>query len=147
MNYKKFGHSIYARLDKNEDIVKSIIAICKAEKVVSATYTGIGGCDDVTVSTYVLEKKEHLPERKTGLFEMISLTGSITFEENGDLFSHAHALFSYLNDEGKIEYLGGHLLKANISLTGEIVITPVEKGVIRRMKDPITDLYVWSLGE
>jgi predicted DNA-binding protein with PD1-like motif len=51
MDYKKFGETIYARFDKGDEILSGILSICKKENILSATFSGIGGGGDVTVST------------------------------------------------------------------------------------------------
>jgi len=54
------------------------------------------------------------------------LTGNIT-EKDGDPYIHLH-----INLTGKdYEAIGGHLNKAMISVTGEIVVTSIE-GMINR---------------
>ena len=144
MDYKKFGNSIYARFDKGDEIITSILDICKKENILSATYSGIGGCGDVTVSTYIPEKKDFLPHNKTGLLEMISINGNISANENDEIFEHTHSMFSYL-ENGEVKFIGGHLTKAIVSYTAEIEIKPVQNGIIRRKQDELTEITVWKL--
>ncbi len=145
MDYKKFGDSIYARFDRGDEVLSGILNICKKENILSASFSGIGGCGDVTVATLIPENNNFVPHNKTGLLEMISVNGSISANNNNEIFEHTHAMFSYLeNDEMK--FLGGHLLSAVVSYTAEIVIRPVQNGVIRRKKDEITGITVWDLG-
>lgn len=145
MEYKKFGDTFYARFDKGDEVLSGILDICKKEKILSATFSGIGGFDDVTVSTYVPEKSEFVPHNKTGLLEMISMNGSVSSNDNGEIFEHTHAMFSYLDENGEVKFLGGHLSKAIILYTAEVVINPVKNGVIRRKKDEATGITVWDL--
>ena len=145
MDYKKFGDSIYARFDRGDEVLSGILNICKKENILSASFSGIGGCGDVTVATLIPENNNFVPHNKTGLLEMISVNGSISANNNNEIFENTHAMFSYLeNDEMK--FLGGHLLSAVVSYTAEIVIRPVQNGVIRRKKDEITGITVWDLG-
>lgn len=144
MDYKKFGNNIYARFDKGEEVISKILELCQKEKILSATFSGIGGCGDVTVSTYIPEKEDFIQHNKTGLLEMISCHGNITADDNDNIFEHTHAMFSYL-ENGEVKFLGGHLAKAVILYTGEFKITPVKDGVIRRMQDEKTGITVWKL--
>ena len=145
MEYKKYGDTIYARFDKGDEVVSGILDICKKESILSATYSGIGGCDDITVSTLIPETMEFLPHNKSGiLLEMISLNGNISADDNNELFHHTHAMFSYL-ENNELKFIGGHLIKAVISYTGEIVINPVQNGVIRRKQDDKTGITIWRL--
>ena len=144
MDYKKFGDSIYVRFDKGDEVLEGILNICKKENILSAIFSGIGGCGDVTVSTYIPEKNDFIPHNKTGLLEMISINGNISADENDEIFEHTHAMFSYL-ENGEVKFLGGHLTKAVVSYTAEIEIRPVQNGVIRRKQDELTGITVWKL--
>ncbi len=146
MDYKKIGDSIYARFDKGDEIVTGILGICRKEKILSATYSGIGGCGDVTVGTLIPETNEFLRHNKKGMMlEMISLNGNISADDNDNIEHHTHAMFSYLDENKTPQFLGGHLLEATVLYTAEIVINPVQNGVIRRMKDEKTGIVVWKL--
>ncbi|MBQ9246350.1 DUF296 domain-containing protein [bacterium] len=144
MEYKKLGETVYARFDKGDEVLECILNICRKENILSATFSGIGGCGDVTVSTYIPEKNYFIPHNKTGLLEMISINGNISADDNNEIFEHTHAMFSYI-ENGEVKFLGGHLTKAVISYTAEIEIRPVEEGVIRRKQDELTRITVWDL--
>lgn len=144
MDYKKWGEYIYARFDKGDEVLDGILNICKKENILSAVFSGIGGCGDVTVSTFIPEKNDFVPHHKTGLLEMISVNGNISANDNDEIFEHTHAMFSYL-ENGDVKFLGGHLTRAVVSYTAEIEIRPVLNGVIRRKKDEMTGITVWNL--
>ena len=145
MDYKKFGDSVYARFDKGDEVLSGIMNICRKENILSATFSGIGGCGDVTVSTLIPETNEFFPHHKEGcLLEMISINGNISADDNDEIFEHTHAIFSYL-ENGEVKFLGGHLTRAVVSYTAEIEIKPVQSGVIRRKQDEITGITVWNL--
>ena len=113
MDYKKFGSSIYARFDRGDEIIAGILDICKKEKILSATYSGIGGCGDVTVGTLIPETNEFLKHKKSGvMLEMISLNGNISSNDNDNIEHHTHAMFSYLDENKEPKFIGGHLLEA-----------------------------------
>ena len=124
MDYKKWGEYIYARFDKGDEVLDGILNICKKENILSAVFSGIGGCGDVTVSTFIPEKNDFVPHHKTGLLEMISVNGNISANDNDEIFEHTHAMFSYL-ENGDVKFLGGHLTRAVVSYTAEIEIRPV----------------------
>ncbi len=144
MDYKKWGEYIYARFDKGDEVLDGILNICKKENILSAVFSGIGGCGDVTVSTFIPEKNDFVPHHKTGLLEMISVNGNISANDNDEIFEHTHAMFSYL-ENGDVKFLGGHLTRAVVSYTAEIEIRPVLNGVIRRKQDEMTGITVWDL--
>ena len=43
---------------------------------------------------------------------MLSINGNVTISHEGKLFAHAHAMFSYIDENDKIALIGGHLKKA-----------------------------------
>lgn len=145
MDYKKFGDTIYVRLNRRDEIISNIIDICKKENVLSATYSGIGCCSDIVVSSYIPEKDEFLEHKESGVLELISLNGNISANENDEIFHHTHAMFSFHDSDYKLALTGGHLIKAVVLYTAEIVINPVLNGVIRRKKDEITGIIVWDI--
>lgn len=145
MEYAKKGKSIYVRLDKGDEIIDSLMKVFVANNVSSALFQGIGACGDVTVATYIPEKDDFLDHNKRGMLEMVSLNGNVVTCDDGNRAIHAHALFSYLNDQGEVSFFGGHLKSAVILYTAELRIDPVEGGTIGRKKDPITGIDVWKL--
>lgn len=46
MDYRKFGECYYIRMDRDDEIISTILEICKKENIRSATFSGIGGCKD-----------------------------------------------------------------------------------------------------
>lgn len=143
MKSKKFGSKIYLRVDKNEDVLKSIIKTCEKYNVKSATFSGLGACQKVVIGTYIPEKDDFQLHTKEAMLEMISLTGNITYDlEKRKRQFHAHGIFSYL-DHDKIQYFGGDLKQAEIMYTGEITIEPVD-GIITKKYDPNVKIDVWD---
>lgn len=142
MDYKKIGKEIYIRIDKDEEIIENILNICKKEKIKTAHFKGIGCCEKINIQTYVPQKKDFISHIKTGTLEMISCDGNITSEDK-DLVLHAHASFSYLENED-IKMIGGHLKEAFVEYTAEIVLTPTEE-TITGMTDLKTGIRVWNL--
>ena len=55
---------------------------------------------------------------------MLSVVGNVTLNQDNQIFAHAHAMFSYVDECKEIRLIGGHLKKTLIYLTGEIVIKP-----------------------
>ncbi|MGI6028891.1 MAG: PPC domain-containing DNA-binding protein [Candidatus Heteroscillospira sp.] len=144
MEYRKTNDVIYLRIDKNEKIVETIKTVCVKEMVCGGHFQGIGACDSATLSTYLPDKNDFTDHTISGMIEMISLMGNISVDSNNEPFLHSHAVFSHLNNKGEIVVTAGHLKEANISYTGEIVIT-LASDVIRRKIDSETGIEVWKL--
>lgn len=123
MEYRKEKNAIYLRLDKGEEVVETIKKVCKKEQVEAGYFQGIGACGRVVLSTWIPEKEDFIHHNHTGMLEMISLMGNISTDQNGQPFSHCHAIFSYLKDNGEVAIAAGHLEEAEITYTAEIVLT------------------------
>ena len=144
MDYKKYKDTIYLRIDKGEEVVETIKKVCKKEHVEAGYFQGIGACGKAVLSTWIPEQEDFTHHTITGMLEMVSLMGNISTDKDGNSFSHSHAVFSYLKDTGEIAVAAGHLKEAEISYTGEIVLTPAEEK-IERMFDAKAGIDVWKL--
>ena len=133
MEYRKFGDAYYIRLDRGDEIVSSVIAVCEKESVGSATYSGIGGCSEAQIQTFLPEASEFETQTLAGMLELVSLTGNVVSDEEGGLFSHAHAAFA-----------AGHIESITVLYTAEIEMRPVTGGAIGRRYDPETGTGFWS---
>lgn len=141
MEYRKFDDKIYVRLDKDDEVITSLLSVCEKQDLSVAQIQGIGGCESATVGVFDEEKKIYNETTVSGLLEMISLDGNLTAYE-GKPYLHLHASFAYRED-GAIKTLSGHLLKAVIGLTGEIVITPADGRIGRKYIEEL-GIRVWD---
>lgn len=147
MDYRRANDKILLRLDKGDEILKSVLSVCRKEGIRSALFHGIGACSEAVIATYLPEKDTFLEHGKEGMLEMISLEGNIIHDDENELYPHAHVLFSCLDEAGEIGYFGGHFISGVVWFTAEIVIEPVTGEGIGRMKDPWSEVMVWKLSE
>ena len=147
MDYRRVNDRIYLRLDKGEDIQESVLGVCRKEQIDSAVFHGIGACSEAVIATYIPADNAFLEHKKEGMLEMISLEGNITCDDDGVLQSHAHVMYSYMNEAGAVEYFGGHLISGIIWFTAEMVIEPTGGCRIGKMKDPWSEVMVWKFPE
>ena len=141
MEYRNFEGKYYVRLDPGDEIMSALKALCAAEGVRTAQVSGIGGCGSAVVGVFDPQLRRYNEYKVEGMLELVSLEGNITVNE-GEPFPHLHASFAY-NDEGsEPRVLAGHLLSAEILLTGEIVVAPAS-GVISRRYDDELGIRVW----
>ena len=143
MEYRKINDTFYVRIDKGEEIIGTLLDICRAEHIGSAFFTGIGGCDEAGIQTFVPEEGAFETEQLRGTLELINITGNIVSDENDALFHHTHAVFSYIKD-GEHRMSAGHICSARVLYTAEIELRPVIGGVIRRKFDPETGTGFWK---
>ena len=142
MDYRNYSGTIYLRLDKGDDVLSSILDVCKKEGIKSCIFSGIGGCDYAKVGAFQLGKGFYNEYEKAGMLELVSLNGDIKDSEQGPLI-HAHACLSY-EEGGEIKLLGGHLLALRVSITAEIEIRPVVGGVIKTKPGQVQGTKVWD---
>ena len=143
MEYKKSGDTIYARIDKGEEIAKSIIEICKKENIDSAVFYGIGGCGSAEIQTFIPEAKDYETDKISGMLELVSMTGNVSKDENGEYCHHTHGMFCY-KENGEHKSAGGHIKSAVVLITAEMEIRPVPDGSIKRKFSDETGTKLWS---
>ena len=145
MDYRRYGDTIYIRADRGDEIIACILDTCRMEKIQSATYSGIGGCKEAQIQTFIPETGTFETQTLQGMLELVSLNGNVITDEKGELYHHTHAMFSY--KEGEWHCLAAGHMKAMVVLyTAEIELRPVAGGVIRRKPDPETGTGFWDFG-
>lgn len=132
MEYRKFGTTIIARLDKGEEILEKLKKIALREDIKLASVSGLGAVNHFTAGLFNPDEKKYYSNEFNGNFEIVSLTGTIN-TMNDEFYCHIH--MSAGNEKGEV--FGGHLSKALISATCELVITIIGGRVDRRFDDEI----------
>jgi predicted DNA-binding protein with PD1-like motif len=143
MEYRRFDKTYYIRADRGDEIISSILEVCRRENIRSAVYGGIGGCSSAEIQTFIPETGAFELREISGMLELVSLSGSITSDDNGELYHHTHAAFSFKNEDGH-GMAAGHIKSVTVLYTAEIELRPVTGGVIKRKKDPETGTGFWS---
>ncbi|MBL7174092.1 MAG: DNA-binding protein [Desulfobacteraceae bacterium] len=104
-------------LEKGEPVHESLKQVARDLKLPGAFVTGLGVIKDVTIAFFHIELKNYKEMKLKGAVEMLSLNGSISWEGDEPVI-HLHAVLGF--EDGSV--MGGHLLGANIGVTGEIFI-------------------------
>lgn len=126
MEYRKFNNTIVARIDKGEEILEKIKEIALKENIKLANVNALGATNDFTVGVYKVDEKKYYSNSFQGNFEIVSLTGTIN-TMNDEFYTHIH--MSAGNDKGEV--FGGHLNKAIVSATCEMIINIIDGNVDR----------------
>lgn len=129
MEYRKFENTIIARMDKGEEILAQVKELALKEHIKLANVQALGAVNEFTVGVFKTEEKEYLANDFKGSFEIVSLTGTIN-TMNGEFYTHLH--MSAGNEKGQV--FGGHLNRAIVSATCEMVITLID-GTLDRYYD------------
>lgn len=132
MEYKRFENKVYARIDRGEEIVETLRKICEQENITLAHVSAIGAVGDFTVGVFKTAQKQYFSNSFKGDFEIVSLSGTVT-QMNGEHYSHLH--MSAGNDKGEV--FGGHLNRAVVSATCEMVIDISDGFVNRRFSEEV----------
>ena len=130
MEYNVFQDMIVVRLDKGDELTASLLAVAKKENLTLASVSGIGATDDFEVGVFDLARSDYEHVRFVGNHEISALAGNLTTKD-GAPYLHLH--ITCAGDGGKI--VGGHLFKANISLTAEIFLQKTNGNAERRRDD------------
>jgi len=138
MEYKRFDNVIFVRIDKGEEILEKVKEVAINEKIKLAYISALGATDDFTVGVLKIDEKKYISNTFKGDFEIVSLTGTIT-TMNDEFYAHLH--MSAGDKEGKV--FGGHLNRAQISATCEMVINVCD-GKVERKFDDKTGLNLFS---
>lgn len=132
MEYRRFNNTIVARIDKGEEILEKIKEIALKENIKLANVNALGATNEFTVGVFKTVEKKYYANSFEGDFEIVSLTGTIN-TMNEEFYTHIH--MSAGNDEGKV--FGGHLNKAIVSATCEMVINIIDGTVDRKLNEEI----------
>ncbi len=132
MEYKKFKNVIVARIDKKEEILEQIENIAIKENIKLANINAIGAVSELTVGVFKTAEKKYYSNEFKGNFEIVSLSGTIN-TMNDKFYSHLH--MSVGDENGKV--FGGHLNKAIVSATCEMIIYIIDGKVDRYFNSDI----------
>lgn len=110
--------------DPGDEVVSTLLAFAKEKAIKAAQIAGLGGFREVTLGYFDIPKKQYIPNELHEQVEVMSLVGNFSLSPEGESKLHAHVVI------GKRDYTahGGHLLKAIVNPTLELMITesPVE---------------------
>ena len=134
MEYGRFGDTVLLRIDRGEEIIETVKRVAEKERIRLASVEALGAVDDFTVGVYDVAARRYDSKTFTGAFEIVSLVGTIT-EKDGAFYQHLH--MSAGNRD--CEVFGGHLNRATVSVTCEMVIR-VLAGAVDRAPDPETGI-------
>ena len=118
MEYRKFGDTYVLRLDQGEEVMESLHRFAEAEQISLASVQGIGALS-------AFDLKAHHYE---GCYEITSLLGTIDTMD-GQFYCHLHLNAAEQDDHP----VGGHLTRAVIRVTGELIVRVLDGQVERAM--------------
>lgn len=132
MEYRRFGDTVVARLDRGEEILAQLTRIASLERIALAEVQALGAINRFTAGVFNTEEKKYLSNEFSGFFEIVSLTGTVSAKD-GQVYCHLH--ISAGNEKGEV--FGGHLNSADVSATCEMVIRVIDGQVERRFDSDV----------
>ena len=141
MEYRKFDDTYVLRLNKGEEVISSLQELCKNEDIKLAEINGIGASNLVEIGVFNVNTKVYNTKIFEGMFEITSLMGTVTTKDD-NVYLHLHINFG--DEEGNAK--GGHLVRAQISATCEIILRKIN-GEVGRKLDEIVGLNLINFNE
>ena len=105
------------RLDVGDEIIACLTELQAAERFGFAQVTGLGAADEVEIGVFDPVAKRYHGNAFRGAFEITNLTANLSMMD-GKPYVHAHMTFG----DGEGHAHGGHLTRARISATGELLV-------------------------
>jgi predicted DNA-binding protein with PD1-like motif len=140
MKSKRMNNTCIVKLEKGEEILKTLTAFCEQNTIRAGVISGIGGVDTITVKYYDLNQGKYVSKTFEGKnYELLTVQGNISVVDNKP-FLHVHVTFG----DSDYNVWGGHLESARISITGEIVIEVLDT-TLNRAFDSEFQLNLWEM--
>ena len=105
MEYKRFKDHLIVRMDKGEEILEQLKAVCLKEHISLASVSALGALNAFTVGVFKTDEKKYYANSFEGYYEIVSLTGTVTTKD-GEFYAHLH--LSAGNDKGEVFALRMH---------------------------------------
>ncbi len=134
MDYRRFGSHYLVRIDRGEEVMESLMKMCKKEGILLGSVSGLGAADYAKIGIYRVADHQFEGKEYFGEQEVSSVVGTIT-QKDGEPYLHLHA--NLCDDDMNIH--GGHLTACRISGTCELTVTVFE-GYVGRVQDEETGL-------
>ncbi|WP_461817062.1 PPC domain-containing DNA-binding protein [Faecalimonas sp.] len=130
MEYRRMKNTIIARIDKGEEILEKVKELALTENIKLASVQALGAIGDFTVGVLKTEEKQYKSNHFQGDFEIVSLTGTINTMDD-EFYTHLH--LSAGNEQGEV--FGGHLNRAIVSATCEMIVQVIDGRVDRKFDE------------
>lgn len=134
------GYNYFVRLEEGERLVESLEKFAKSTDIEGAWVSGIGKVSEVTLGFFDSKTKEYTWQTMSDPLEIVSLSGSLAFDESGKLAAHLHGTFG----GAKFQTIGGHIQDFVTGATAELFIHKSHKP-LKRVDQPGSVLRLLDL--
>ena len=132
MEFKKFGSKYVVRIDKGEEIVTCLEQVVGKNNIQLGFVEGIGAVNEAQIGLFAAEIKQYQSTTITGDLEITSLKGNISTKE-GKPYLHLHINLA----DARYKTYGGHLNRAVVSGTCELIIVEIAGTVERKFSNEV----------
>ena len=132
MEYRRFENTYVVRLDPEEEILTQLARLAEAETIHLAEISGLGALKELEICVFDTKAKVYYNNTYAEAMELLSLTGTVTCMD-GRPYLHVHATAG----DGTGKAVGGHLKRAVISATAEILVRVIDGQVNRKYSETI----------
>jgi predicted DNA-binding protein with PD1-like motif len=126
--------------DTGDEAASGLLDFARGHKVAAAGFTAIGAFEDVVLGYFDWGKKDYKQIPLQEQVEVLALLGDMALDDKGEPKVHAHVVVG--RSDGTTR--GGHLLKAHVRPTLEVVLTE-SPAHLRRRYDPDSRLALIRL--
>jgi predicted DNA-binding protein with PD1-like motif len=138
MQYKQVGEDprrFAVIFETGDELFEGLGEFVKRERIESASFTAIGALASVKLAWFDWEAKEYRTSVELDeQVELVSVVGDVA-ENKGEPSVHAHVVIARSTGDA----LGGHLKRAVVRPTCEVVLTETEEQLRKRV-DPESGL-------
>ncbi|MBO4378492.1 MAG: DNA-binding protein [Clostridia bacterium] len=132
MEYRRFGDTYVVRMDRGEEILASLTALCEKEDIVLAQVDALGAVDHAAVCVYDVPTKTFFRKEFNEPMEISNLCGTVT-RKDGKVYLHLHVTVC----DKDLAAHGGHATELRVSATCEMVLRTIPGMVDRRLDENV----------
>lgn len=125
---------------RDEEAASGLLEFARKQNLAASQFTAIGAFSSLEIGFFDLKKRDYEHILVSEQVEVLSLLGDITLDDKGPKV-HAHVVVGKRNGSA----WGGHLIKATVNPTLEVVITETPSH-LRRRHDAATGLSLIDPG-
>ena len=140
MEYRKFGDTYVVRMDRGEEILSTLTALCEKGDIRLAQVDALGAVDHAVVSVYDVPTRTFFKKEFNEPMEISNLCGTVS-RKDGKVYIHLHVTVC---DKDLLAH-GGHANELRVSATCEMVIRTIPGEVDRRVDENVgLNVFVFS---
>ncbi len=118
---------------KGDELIAGLTEFAQEKHLGGSRITGIGGIEDATIGFFELSQKRHRPMLINQQSEVLSLLGDIALFHDKPVV-HLHMVVGFPDGSAH----GGHLLKAHVWPTMEVIVTEYQSVAMHKKLDAET---------